>query len=72
MKIIVDEMPKEPRECIFSEHYSTGYICGLHQGRRCEISKCDKLKPITDCYVEDIVGINDDGTYYAKHMTINV
>lgn len=51
MKIIVDEMPSEPKDCIFSECTS----CKLWQGRGCEPSKCDFLKPITDYVIEERV-----------------
>lgn len=54
MKIIVDEMPSEPKECIFSEHTA----CKLWQGRCCEPSKCDFLKPITDYVFEERVSEN--------------
>lgn len=54
MKIIVDEMPSEPKECIFSEYTA----CKLWQGRGCEPSKCDFLKPITDYVLEEYVAEN--------------
>ena len=51
MKIIVDEMPNEPKKCIFSECTA----CKLWQGRGCEPSRCDFLKPITDYVLEERV-----------------
>ena len=54
MKIIVDEMPSEPKDCIFSE-YTT---CKLWQGRGCEPSRCDFLKPIADYVLEECVAEN--------------
>lgn len=54
MKLIVDEMPSEPKECIFSEYTA----CKLWQGRGCEPSKCDFLKPITDYVFEERVSEN--------------
>lgn len=61
MKIIVDEIPSESKECIFSECTSRlhgSYICKLWQGRGCEPSKCDLLKPITDYVLEERVTEN--------------
>lgn len=43
MKIIVDEMPNEPKECIFSEctnQLHGNYTCNLCQGRGCEPDRC--------------------------------
>lgn len=54
MKIIVDEIPRESKECIFSEYTA----CKLWQGRGCEPSKCDFLKPITDYVLEECVAEN--------------
>lgn len=51
MKIIVDEMPSEPKKCIFSEYTA----CKLWQERGCEPSRCDFLKPITDYVFEEHV-----------------
>ena len=56
MKIIVDEMPSESKECIFSECTSRlhgSYVCKLWQGRGCESCRCDLLKPITDYIFEE-------------------
>lgn len=44
MKIIVDKMPNEPKECIFSEctnQLRGNYACNLYQGRGCEPNRCD-------------------------------
>ena len=54
MKIIVDKMPKNPKECIFSECMDIQYsnyickmhICKLHQGKGCDPDKCNFLKPL--------------------------
>lgn len=56
MKIIVDKMPNEPKECIFSECTNqSNYVCNLHQGRGCEPNRCNFLKTIaknkrSECY----------------------
>lgn len=61
MKIVVDEMPRESKECIFSECISRlhgSYVCKLWQGRGCEPCKCDLLKPITDYVLEERIAEN--------------
>lgn len=61
MKIIVDKMPDEPKECIFSEctNQLCGiYACNLYQGRGCEPNRCDFLKPITDYHAVEHMGNN--------------
>ena len=58
MKIIVDEMPKQPKECIFSEctnRMCNSYVCKLWRGRGCEPNRCDFLKPITDYATEESI-----------------
>lgn len=43
MKIIVDKIPNEPKECIFSEctnQLRGNYACNLYQGRGCEPNRC--------------------------------
>ena len=58
MKIIVDEMPSESKECIFSECTSRlhgSYVCKLWQGRCCEPYRCNLLKPITDYVLKERV-----------------
>lgn len=67
MKLIVDEMPKEPKECIFSEHYSTGYVCGLHQGRGCEPIKCNKLLPVSKLQAREFENLG--GGYGKIHFS---
>lgn len=62
MKIIVDKMPNEPEECIFSEctnQLRGNYVCDLHQGRGCEPNKCDFLKPMIVAAV-DIIRPDDE------------
>ncbi len=57
MKIIVDEIPKEQKECLFSERtYSGNYVCKF-QGRCivCNPERCKFLKSIYD-YVVDVYG----------------
>lgn len=61
MKIIVDKMPNEQKECIFSKctnQLRGNYACDLHQGRGCEPSKCDFLKPISDYHVVEHMSDN--------------
>lgn len=56
MKIIVDEMPKQPNDCLL---YS---LCNLYQELRCEPCKCPYLKPITDFHAEKVIEKHDDGS----------
>lgn len=73
MKIIVDEMPKNAKDCIFScctNPFYGHHSCDLWQGRGCEPSKCSFLKPITDFHVERIVQKNDDGSYISQSFDI--
>ena len=49
LKIIVDKMPNEPKECIFSEctnQLRGNYACNLYQGRGCEPNRCNSLKQL--------------------------
>lgn len=56
MKIIVDKLPKTPRDCMFSELTPHGYICILkpyiekvNHKPTClckSVDKCDRLKEI--------------------------
>lgn len=51
MKIIVDKMPNEPQECIFSKctnQLRDNYVCKLYQCRGCQPDRCNSLKPITE------------------------
>lgn len=51
LKIIVDKMPNEPKECIFSEctnQLRGNYACNLYQGRRYEPNRYIFLKSIAD------------------------
>lgn len=57
MRIIVDEIPKEQKECLFSERtYSGNYVCKF-QGSCivCNPLRCKFLKSISD-YVVDVYG----------------
>lgn len=67
MKIIVDEIPKESKECIFSEYTA----CKLWQGRGCEPSRCDFLKPITDYVLEECVAENITKRIPLKEINSN-
>lgn len=61
MKIIVDKMPNEPKECIFSEctnQFRGNYVCNLYQGRGCEPNKCVFLKPISDYHTVEHMSDN--------------
>ncbi len=54
MYLIVDKMPNEPKECIFSEctnQLRDSYVCKLHQGRGCEPDRCQFLRPILGTYM---------------------
>lgn len=53
MKIIVDEMPKSPADCIYTNgminNYDEGLLCFLREHRKCKNTRnCPYLKPITD------------------------
>ena len=53
LKILVDKMPNEPKECIFSEctnQLRGNYACNLYQGRGCE--------PIADYHAVEYMGDN--------------
>ncbi len=67
MKIIVDEIPRESKECIFSEYTA----CKLWQGRGCEPSRCDFLKPITDYVLEECVAENITKRIPLKEINSN-
>lgn len=67
MKIIVDEIPRESKECIFSEYTA----CKLWQGRDCEPSRCDFLKPITDYVLEECVAENITKRIPLKEINSN-
>ena len=47
MKIIVDEMPRYPRECPLSRMKNGDWFCNKYESE-CNIDMCDLLKPITD------------------------
>lgn len=56
MKIIVDEMPKEPDDCIFARtNFYERAICKFTNCTICDVSKCKYLKPIND-YKVDVYG----------------
>ena len=57
MKIIVDEIPKEKKECLFSERiYGGNYVCKFYGCCRvCNPERCNFLKPISD-YVVNVYG----------------
>lgn len=68
MKIIVDEMPKEQKECLFSKRtYSGNYVCKF-QGccRVCNPERCNFLKPVSD-YVVNLYGIPVNGVIIEKN-----
>lgn len=60
MRIIVDELPKTPRECIFSRVKYFGdkaiYICGLHQYIPEADKKDDGYKP--ECICKSVSSCN--------------
>ena len=48
MKIIVDKLPQNPKECIFSEKtYSDSYVCGFHDCVSCNPKTCEYLSEQT-------------------------
>ena len=56
MKIIVDEMPNTPKECLFAErNVEIGYVCSLRglnpDGKRtrciCKPENCDRLTTLS-------------------------
>ena len=60
MKIIVDKMPEEPKECLFSHQaYSGNYVCKF-QGECivCNIQRCKYLQAITDFHAVEQLGNN--------------
>lgn len=48
MRLVVDMMPKEPKNCLFSERspISDNYLCKFHGAKVCEIDKCKHLREI--------------------------
>ena len=49
MKVLVDEMPKTPKECLFSKfNCEYGYICCIKQGRCQHSFNCKVLKVRSD------------------------
>lgn len=60
MKIIVDEIPKEAKDCIFSRDRNFDCSLGNHE---C-LNNCPYLKPIRDYYAEEIEYI---GNGYSTH-----
>ena len=45
MKIIVDEIPKKPRECIFAE-YDSGYMYCRLSKEICDLEICEKCNKL--------------------------
>lgn len=61
LKILVDKMPNEPKECIFSEctnQLRGNYACNLYQGRGCESNRCVFLKSIVDYHAVEHMSDN--------------
>ena len=61
MKIIVDKMPNESKECIFSEctnQLRSNYVCNLYKGRGCGSNRCVFLKSIVDYHAVEHMGDN--------------
>ena len=77
MKIVVDQLPKSPRACIFSQHHCEyGYLCTLHpcvssrDGRntrkpliRCDsVADCECLVILTDALPgPDNIVVDEEG-----------
>ena len=57
MKIIVDEMPKHERQCLFceEEYDYGGYFCKFSKDI-CSLDMCNYLKPVTDYHGVGIFG----------------
>ena len=56
MKIIVDEMPKEPKECLFVEDHRENMLCGLNVSQPCNPKECKYLKEEHKNIIFDIEG----------------
>lgn len=55
MEIIVTDMPKLPCQCPLSKQNRDGeWICSKYDCE-CNIDMCDLLKPIGDCFKEEII-----------------
>ncbi len=51
MKILVDKMPKTPKECIFSEYYGLDndkpvFSCKFKSSKKCDVTRCKFLKTL--------------------------
>ena len=56
MKILVDEIPKEPSECVFSTTNFYGkFICKFTNCTICDVENCIYIKSIKD-YKVDVYG----------------
>lgn len=61
LKILIDKMPDEPKECIFSEctnQLRGDYVCNLYKGRGCEPNRCYFLKSIVDYHAVEHMSDN--------------
>ena len=56
MRIIVDEMPKEPKECLFVKDHHGNMVCGLNVLESCNPNECKYLKEEHKNIVFDIKG----------------
>ena len=56
MKIIVDEMPKESKECLFVEDHRENMLCGLNVSEPCNPKECKYLKEEHKNIIFDIEG----------------
>lgn len=66
MKIIVDEMPKHPFDCLLSKMKNDDWICSKYNSR-CNIDMCDLLKPITNFSVGEEVYMDSSGVKIIKN-----
>lgn len=71
MKIIVDEMPKVPSECILSRLRHDDWVCSKYEGCICNVDTCDLLKPITDYVFEERVAENITKRIQVKDTNVN-
>ena len=44
MKIVVDEIPKEPKDCLFVKDHRGNMMCGLNVLEKCNPKECKYLK----------------------------
>ena len=55
MKIVVDEYPNTPKECLFAKIGNEGYVCTLNivPGCLCSVCNCGFLISYNECKMFD-------------------